>query len=441
MNKIELMDSIRQEAEDTGSIGPGQEKVYPNTIGEQTENLPEQIGEAEENSFEQIGKTEENSLEQSEEAEENVSDTINEQIENFSSNLEKAVDYLISNTDEKSSGEENSGVEKNADVESSVMDETELSTEIGVWEKISNTVGFPTLWIAGGVTVLVLVVLGVWMFVRARRKKKMIKPTPTQPIQGQQYQGQASRNGDASTSSVGKLHNIGRRKNQQDSFGVMPIAGGQFAVVADGMGGLSEGDKVSQQIVMLMLQDASGFGSGPKDRVLFELVSHANREVNRMLGVSDQYVSGSTVVAALVENGCFHWVSVGDSRIYLYRNQRLVQLNREHTYEAELLIQAVNGEIPFEDVRTHPKRGGLTSFIGMGELKYIDGSSRGIRIQKGDRLLLMTDGVFNTLSEEEICGIVQSAGCAENIAAAMQERILSYGRDKQDNFTAVILDL
>lgn len=319
------------------------------------------------------------------------------------------------------------------------------TAEEKLWEKLSNTENAYIWYAAGGCLALVLVLFGVLMFLRARRKKKMIQLTPAQPIQRKPAAGRTKaplqEQHQMSSGAVGKLHHIGARANQQDSFGVMPTADGQFAVVADGMGGLSEGDKVSQQIVMLMLQDASGFGGEAKDRVLFELVSHANREINRMLGTSDQYVSGSTVVAALVERDCFHWVSVGDSRIYLYRNRRLIQLNREHTYEADLLVQAVNGEISFGDVKTHPKRAGLTSFIGMGELQYVDGSCRGIRIQQGDRLLLMTDGVFNTLPEEEICQILEAAGCAQNAADTMQERILSYQKEKQDNFTAVILDL
>lgn len=313
------------------------------------------------------------------------------------------------------------------------------------WECITDFENAQAWYVAGGGLALALVLLGVLLFLRARRKKKMIQLTPAQPIQRQPVQGRtqafSQEQQQMPHGSVGKLHHIGARANQQDSFGVMPTADGQFAVVADGMGGLSEGDKVSQQIVMRMMQDASGLGGEPKDRVLFELVSRANQEINRILGASDQYVSGSTVVAALVERDCFHWISVGDSRIYLYRNRRLIQLNREHTYEADLLVQAVNGDISFEDVKSHPKRAGLTSFIGMGELQYVDGSRRGIRIQHGDRLLLMTDGVFNTLTEEEICQTLEAAGCAQDAAEAMQERILAYHKEKQDNFTAVILDL
>lgn len=238
---------------------------------------------------------------------------------------------------------------------------------------------------------------------------------------------------------IGKIHHIGKRSVQQDSLGVADIPEGVFAVVTDGMGGLTDGDKVSQTIVMTMLQEISDRKAQDAAGRLFSMVSHANDTVNRMLGTQSRYVSGSTVVAVLAGQGWFEWISVGDSRICLYRGGRLIQLNREHNYESELLWQAVNGEISFAEARENPKSRSLTSFIGMGKLKYIDGSIRPVEAVKGDCLLLMSDGVFNTLSDEEICAILQS--CPEPLQAAeeMEKRILAYNRPKQDNFTTVIL--
>lgn len=239
---------------------------------------------------------------------------------------------------------------------------------------------------------------------------------------------------------VGKMHHIGKRKTQQDSLGVTDVPGGMLAVVADGMGGLTDGDKVSQTIVMTMLQELSGAGvAGSESGRLFEAVSLANDVVNQMLGMQEQYVSGSTVVAVLAGKDSFEWVSVGDSRVCLYRGGRLIQLNREHNYESELLWQAVNGEISFVEAEENPKRKSLTSFIGMGKLKYIDGSIKPMEAAAGDLLLLMSDGVFNTLSEEEICGILDEYPEPQQAAQEMEERILSYDRPKQDNFTAVLL--
>lgn len=247
--------------------------------------------------------------------------------------------------------------------------------------------------------------------------------------------------GGVRTLRVGKLHNIGRRDYQQDCFAFTPISNGLLAVVADGMGGLKDGDKVSQKIVMTMLQDAPKYAGQQPGSRLMQMLSHANEEVNRMLGRSNQYRSGSTTVAVLVDQGVFEWISVGDSRIYLYRNQKLIQLNREHTYEADLIQKAVNGEISFREAQTDPQRNKLTSFVGMGQLKHIDGSVRPVAYQAGDRLLLMSDGVFNTLSENEMIEILQKHEDPEQAAAAMEQAVLAYQHPRQDNFTAVIVQL
>lgn len=240
---------------------------------------------------------------------------------------------------------------------------------------------------------------------------------------------------------AGKLHHIGKRSGQQDSLGITNTPAGVLAVVADGMGGLADGDKVSQKVVMTILQQSDSLTAVHSPDVLKKMVDGTNTAVNRMLGPDKLYKCGSTLLAVLAGNGSFEWVSVGDSRIYLYRGGRLVQLNREHVYEAELMQKVVRGELTLAEARSHPKRKGLTSFIGMGKLKYVDGSCRPIPTEKGDILLLMSDGVFNTLSEDEMCAVLQEYQNPAEAADVMKQKILLYNKRTQDNFTAIILPL
>ena len=241
--------------------------------------------------------------------------------------------------------------------------------------------------------------------------------------------------------NAGKIHNIGKRNDQQDSFGVVNVPNGVCAVVADGMGGLSDGDKVSQKIVRTILQDALKIKTGAAEgRKLYQMAAHANQEVNKMLGTSGQYKSGSTLVAVLAERDRFQWIAAGDSRIYLFRGNRLLKLNSEHIYEKELLLNAVNNQISFSQAAADKQCGRLTNFIGMGELKYIDGSLHPVETQAGDKIILMSDGVFHTLSEQEICKVLSEAENAVQAAQVMEQWVLGRKNPKQDNFTVVILD-
>lgn len=240
---------------------------------------------------------------------------------------------------------------------------------------------------------------------------------------------------------VGVYSDIGSRPSQQDSYGMARCKDGFFAVVADGMGGLQDGEKVSKLIVHSMVKDVKNMEQFTDHRKLYEMLSHANFAVNQMLGPDKLYKSGSTVVATLIEGDCFSWVSVGDSHIYLYRNGQLILLNREHVYETELYVQAVNGRISFSDIHTDPQREGLTSFVGMGELRYIDGSYEPIPVCKGDRLLLMSDGIYGTISCDRMQEILRQEGDVQKVADRIGNEVVAINKSGQDNMTVLVVEL
>ena len=239
---------------------------------------------------------------------------------------------------------------------------------------------------------------------------------------------------------IEKLHELGARKNQQDCFAVSPLElakeQGLLMIVADGMGGLSDGDKISQAAVSAAL-NAFFSVEGTPQQILLSLLAHANRAVSRLSGSDGMPSGGTTILMGLFKDNMFHYLSVGDSRICLYRQGQLYQLNREHIYCNDLAISAVNGEIGIGDVYSHRKSGGLTSFLGMGALKHIDLPAKPLATLPGDKIILMSDGVYNALTEEEFTAALNT-GTGE-VANALNLAIQAKGYAKQDNYTAVIL--
>nr|WP_269141924.1 protein phosphatase 2C domain-containing protein [Lientehia hominis] len=250
-------------------------------------------------------------------------------------------------------------------------------------------------------------------------------------------------------SHIGNLHHIGGREEQQDSFAISDVTNstlcekrGSFAVVADGMGGLSNGARISAIVTSSMM---SRFEEGNREEFrgereipmeLLQMVQNAEREALRFLGTSHEQ-SGSTVVAAWIYAGRLYFISVGDSRICLLRNGTVTILNREHTYGSELDEMAARGEIPIKEARENVQRHALTSYIGIEPLEKIDRNIHGLPLLPGDKILLMSDGVFGTISEKEILkAAVQDAAV---MAQDLQAMVLSHRRSGQDNFTAVIL--
>ncbi len=288
-------------------------------------------------------------------------------------------------------------------------------------EPIKNDL-FP-LWISLAFLAGAAVCLGITVLIRLLRKgKKEIAPA-------------------APEFSLGKIHEIGARKEQQDSFSISdPTVRdtlGLLAVVSDGMGGLSGGDKVSQCAVSAIMERFYQLQGSP-EQVLLLLAERANQAVYRLLGKDGCRKSGATLVMGLLKADRFYYLSIGDSRVSLFRNGRLYTLNREHIYRHELALKAINGQGTWEAMSTHPRAAGLTSYLGMGELKYLDIPAQGLQILPGDKLILMSDGVYNALPEQELAEILSAPApqAAEDLKAAILEK----HHAQQDNFTAVLID-
>ena len=243
--------------------------------------------------------------------------------------------------------------------------------------------------------------------------------------------------------SVGRAHNIGSRNYQQDSFGQTPILNNQglLAVVADGMGGLSNGEKVSQRIVMKALDYGVRLANAPNADTLVHMVNVINQDINQMLGEENLFKSGSTVVATMVVKDHLWWASVGDSRIYLYRNGYLNQLTRDHDLLQEWMTEVNKGRMSYEQAVSNPDGRKLTSFIGMGKLRYIGYNNVPFLLHPGDRILLMSDGVYSTVSNDEMVQILKAHTNVQDAADAVSGKIEAAKHRHQDNYTIMILGM
>ena len=242
--------------------------------------------------------------------------------------------------------------------------------------------------------------------------------------------------------AVADYQDIGAREDQQDSHEYSHpdfyAQQGVMAVVADGMGGLANGKAVSSALVRTFIDgfpQVSGYYSQTAD-ILLDLSIRANARVNQMLRGADR--SGSTLVAALVRDGYLHFLTVGDSRIYLYRGGALLQLNREHIYQEELAVKAVNQNVSLSQVRSDRQAHSLTSYFGIGHIPSVDRNDEGIRLVPGDRILLASDGVFGTLSREQMEQALQLE--IQAAADRMGQMIRSEDKPHQDNNTLIIME-
>lgn len=217
------------------------------------------------------------------------------------------------------------------------------------------------------------------------------------------------------------------RPKNEDSFLSLPQT--QLWLVADGMGGHEGGQFASKSIVEAVEAADLPDGFEAAADALSAAIHAANqrifataRDAGRMMG--------STVVALLLRGDEFAVFWAGDSRAYLLRDDRLIQLTRDHSQVQDMLERGLMSEA---DAADHPMRHVLTRAVGVQPTLEIDA----IRDQftRGDLFLLSSDGLHGVLSDDEIAAILRRQGIGAN--RALVDACLQRGAP--DNVTVTLV--
>ena len=243
---------------------------------------------------------------------------------------------------------------------------------------------------------------------------------------------------------VGNVHNIGKRNYQQDAFGVSPLqdeklrhSRGVLAVLADGMGGMTNSGELSQAAVLAALRSFPQAPGGTGETLASVAHSVLDMVQKRFTGSG----SGSTLVLANIRDSKLDFLTIGDSRIALLRDGALLTLNREHNYAATLRHQAALGLIPWREVAENPRCRALTSYLGLADDPAMDFPAEPIPLNSGDKIVLMSDGVFGTLDDETLTRVLVRSPNVVEAAHKLEDAVLMEKKANQDNFTAVIIEI
>ncbi len=222
-----------------------------------------------------------------------------------------------------------------------------------------------------------------------------------------------------------------------------------LAVIADGIGGHKAGE-VASRIAVSTIKSAVAESDGTDPLwILKSALLEANHSITiEAEGDATRTGMGSTVACALVINAALYIATLGDSRIYLIRDDRIQQLTIDHTWVQEALEIGV---INTEEARSHPRRHLIRSYLGSADpispdlRLYLDPeenqeqakANQGLPLIPGDRILICTDGLTDLVDDEEILAVLQKNGSGDN---HLQELVdLANNRGGHDNITIVVL--
>lgn len=207
---------------------------------------------------------------------------------------------------------------------------------------------------------------------------------------------------------------------------------GIMLAVADGMGGASAGEHASQLSLSVLTEDYFSDVAGSIPLRLNRAIARANSRIYLEGEENPEYHGMGTTLSSLTILGdCAYIAHVGDSRVYISRGDRLVQITEDHSLVAE---QVRSGIISEEEARTHSLKNLITRAVGIKEDVEIDLFS--LHIQRDDLFLICSDGLNNMVEDNEIADSLH-ASTLQGIARVLVGKALEYGGS--DNISVALL--
>lgn len=235
-------------------------------------------------------------------------------------------------------------------------------------------------------------------------------------------------------SDIGK-----RRKSNQDYTATFTNQKNQLlALLADGLGGHQAGDIASRQAVEEIGIAWEATMIDDSEKAVQWFLQHIQQTNQRIFekGQSQPTLSGmgtTLEVVTLLDNH-LALAHVGDSRIYLFREQRLIALTEDHSLVNALLK---SGEITQEMAENHPRKNIITRSLGMPGSLEVDVAIH--KIEDHDQLLLCSDGLTNMVSEPKITQILLEAASLQDASQRLIDEANAKGG--LDNITVLLIDV
>ena len=233
---------------------------------------------------------------------------------------------------------------------------------------------------------------------------------------------------------------IVRTMNQDACFAEHLDKNTLLCVVCDGMGGAKAGNVASNLAMEVFAQEMknsyhSDLSGDKLKSVLENAVKLANFTVyDQAQQFEDFSGMGTTLSAALIRGREVTAVNVGDSRVYRINEEGITQITKDHSV-VQLMVD--RNEMTPEQAKTYPGKNLITRAIGTESMVACDIFN--VKLQKGDRLLVCTDGLSNLLSDQEMLFEVLHGG---ELADCCQRLLdIALKRGAPDNVTSILVAL
>ena len=236
-------------------------------------------------------------------------------------------------------------------------------------------------------------------------------------------------------SEVSHVGNV--RDNNEDSSKALKTNNGDLFIVCDGMGGAAEGKKASSLAVDSIVAYFTKEKYDNLQIALYKSLEFANEQIYATAQAYPNFKGmGTTACVILLQDNQFHFAHVGDSRIYLFSNNNLYQLTKDHSFVNQLVDQ---GTITIEAAKTHKDKNRILRALGVHAKVEPTISSQPMLLKKNDVLLSCSDGLTDMVSDETIKEILSTDLSVELKTKNLVEKALANGG--KDNVTVQTIEI
>ncbi|MEH7523944.1 protein phosphatase 2C domain-containing protein [Bacillus sp. JJ1503] len=232
--------------------------------------------------------------------------------------------------------------------------------------------------------------------------------------------------------SSASISNKGGREVNQDFIGFNELENGGCWVVADGLGGYQAGEVASRLAVETILQESQMRND---IQWLKEGIEQTQKVIRKhLLLETTAKPMRTTVVVLLCKNSFATWAHVGDSRLYMIRNGKVMVQTKDHSV-CQALVNA--GEITADQIRFHEDRNRLFRVLGSEGAVKATFPENEMTVYPGDSFLLCSDGFWEYITEEEMENTRLICSTPSDWLQLMEINLKGRTLENNDNYSAI----
>jgi PPM family protein phosphatase len=232
------------------------------------------------------------------------------------------------------------------------------------------------------------------------------------------------------------MSKTGGRERNEDACGVWSSPGASFCVLSDGLGGHSGGEVASKLVVRRVLEWFRAQPVCDHDTIAgaLEAANAALRDEQARVPEMSDMAATAVVLALDTVRHAASWGHLGDSRLYCFRDGRIVAQTRDDSV-VQQMVDA--GYLQPQQLRTSPHRNQLLTALGNTASLEPRVVPMGFAVEDGDAFLLCSDGFWEYVQEFEMEETLDAADSVSDWLHALEGRIIARGRKGQDNYSAI----